>query len=301
MARSKGQIEGQQWLFPDTDFHDPQHKFKPLTRPLWTERKAALVARYLHYFVIVTKHGTYLDAFAGRQSEHAQEGWAVEEVLKNRPDWIRKFHLFERSESKCDELAELKAAYPGRKIEVFRGDTNLELPARLAVGSLREKEASFCLLDQRTFECKWDLCRHVAAIKSTGFKVEQFYFLAQGWLDRAFSGIKTEAGNQLIRDWWGRDDSAAVQEMAGFQRAEEMTARFRQELGYAEAYPWPIRANEPGSRVMYYMIHATDHPAAAPLMRRAYEWAVAPVAEDTDQLEMEFESISWPHDIEDDR
>lgn len=299
MARSRRESEGQQWLFPAADFDDPQHRFKPLTHPLWTEHKAALVARYLHYFVLITKHGTYIDGFAGRQSERAQEGWAVEEVLKNKPDWIRKFYLFEKSAASCDELEQLKDQYPDRKIQVFPGDTNVRLPAELPQGFLREKEASFCLLDQRTFECKWDLCRHVAAMKPTGYKVEQFYFLAQGWLDRAFSGIKTPEGRRQVRDWWGRDDWETVPGMRGFPRAELMSSRFREELGYAQAYPWPIFANDQDRQVMYYMIHATDHPAASPLMRRAYEWAVRPVDESSDQLAMEFQSIEWPTDPDD--
>ena len=32
---------------------------------IWTENKASLIARYLYYFVLVTKHGTYVDGFAG--------------------------------------------------------------------------------------------------------------------------------------------------------------------------------------------------------------------------------------------
>ncbi len=34
---------------------------------VWTENKAKLIARYLRSFTYVTKHGTYLDAFAGAQ------------------------------------------------------------------------------------------------------------------------------------------------------------------------------------------------------------------------------------------
>jgi hypothetical protein len=37
-------------------------------RALWTENKALLIERYLYYFVLVTKSGTYIDGFAGPQS-----------------------------------------------------------------------------------------------------------------------------------------------------------------------------------------------------------------------------------------
>jgi hypothetical protein len=40
--------------------------FARLPYPIWTENKARLIERYLFYFVLVTKHGTYIDAFAHR-------------------------------------------------------------------------------------------------------------------------------------------------------------------------------------------------------------------------------------------
>ena len=40
---------------------------RPLRHPIWTEYKARLIERYLYYFVMITKHGTYIDGFAGPQ------------------------------------------------------------------------------------------------------------------------------------------------------------------------------------------------------------------------------------------
>lgn len=40
---------------------------KAINSPVWSESKADLIARYLRYFVFVTRHGTYLDAFAVRR------------------------------------------------------------------------------------------------------------------------------------------------------------------------------------------------------------------------------------------
>lgn len=42
-------------------------KLRPLRNPIWTENKARLIERYLYYFVLITKHGTYIDGFAGPQ------------------------------------------------------------------------------------------------------------------------------------------------------------------------------------------------------------------------------------------
>ncbi len=48
-------------------------KFKNPLHPVWSENKAHFVARYLQYFVFVTKHGTYIDGFAGPQPERETE------------------------------------------------------------------------------------------------------------------------------------------------------------------------------------------------------------------------------------
>jgi three-Cys-motif partner protein len=297
MVRRRPEVEGQEALFPTADLVAPERRtFKQLTRPLWTESKAALIARYLYYFVLVTKHGTYIDAFAGRQSDRAEEGWAVEQVMKNKPERLRKYFLFEKSGDKAAELEGLKAVYPGRIINVKCGDCNDELPRQLPVGALREKEASFCLLDQRTFECHWATCSHVASIKPMGYKVEQFYFLAQGWLDRSLAAISTAQGAETAEKWWGRPDWGTLRDLHCTERAELVAQRFRSEFGYKEACAWPIFDRGGGTRIMYYMVHATDHPAAPPLMRRAYEWAVAPVEEDEAQLELEFEGFSLARD-----
>ncbi len=47
-------------------------RLRALERPLWTHNKAKLIERYLYYFVLVTKHGTYIDGFSGPQSPENQ-------------------------------------------------------------------------------------------------------------------------------------------------------------------------------------------------------------------------------------
>jgi len=58
-----------------------------------------------------------------------------------------------------------------------------------------------------------------------------------------------------------------------WDRVMKFCDRFTGELGYAHVTPWPIYSKETGGRVMYYMIHATDHDAAPLLMARAYRQA----------------------------
>jgi hypothetical protein len=55
---------------------------------------------------------------------------------------------------------------------------------------------------------------------------------------------------------------------------------------FSGAQQWPIYEKKEGGAVMYYMIHATDHPLAPGLMARAYKKAVYP-REPVEQLQME--------------
>jgi hypothetical protein len=52
--------------------------------------------------------------------------------------------------------------------------------------------------------------------------------------------------------------------------------------------PWPIYERQSGGRIMYYMIHATDHTEAPILMSRAYANAVKPL-ENEEQMAFMFE------------
>jgi hypothetical protein len=57
--------------------------FKPFDYPVWTRNKARLVQRYLRYFVFITRHGTYIDGFAGPQ-EPDKLDTCLETVRSNR-------------------------------------------------------------------------------------------------------------------------------------------------------------------------------------------------------------------------
>lgn len=240
--------------------------------PLWTGSKAKLIERYLFYFVQVTKHGTYIDGFAGPQDK--PDNWAAKLVLESKPSWLRHFHLFEVREAKVRRLRELRNQHPDRDVVVYKGDFNRRVDEILRPEVVSENEAVFCLLDQHTFECEWATVERIARYKTQGMKIELFYFLAHAWFHRALEN--TTRGDQPQR-WWGRDDLRAFGALPRFDRAEEVCRRFREELGYGYASPWAIHDREEGQRVlMYHMIHATDHPAAPYLMSRAYEEAVAP-------------------------
>jgi three-Cys-motif partner protein len=244
--------------------------------PLWTDNKAQLIVEYLRLFQLVTHHGTYIDGFAGPQRPEWADRSAASLALAMEPKWFRHFHLCDRSRAQVARLRELQKQYPERDVQVYPGDFNRRVTDILVPGVLK-REATFCLLDQRTFECDWATLEALAAVKQP--RIELFYFLAQGWLDRSFSGLR-QRGRERVRAWWGRDDWPKLAGMQAFERAELVARRIRDELGYEHVTPWPIYGRDEGGRLMYHMIHATDHPDAPNLMRRAYNHAVtAPVGE----------------------
>jgi three-Cys-motif partner protein len=269
--------------------------FKPIRFPLWTENKAQLIAKYLYYFVMITKHGTYIDGFAAPQEPTPREGtWAAKLVLDTQPRLfhLREYWLCEQDPVRAKYLDQLTLPAPSgankKRVEIRVGDFNTLVHEILAAGTIKEKTATFCLLDQRTFECHWKTVETIARHKE-GNKIEQFYFLGSGWLDRAFAGLTVNM--HQADDWWGGPGWADLKGMDGNRRARLVCDRFKNELGYTYAYPWPIYENGNTGRVMYHMIHATDHPEAPKIMARAYRKATS-APEPVEQLELELQSLA---------
>lgn len=269
--------DAQPKLFEIPTITDFEPELPQLPYPIWTENKANLIAKYIFLFELITKHGTYIDGFAGPQWADHPEMWAAKLVLDIDPKWLRHFYLFEKDKRGCDLLLFLKASQPpikDREIEIFCGHFNARVNSILKSKRIGEKEATFCLLDQRTFECHWNTIKKLANYRSgKSNKFELFYFLAGWWYRRAVKAVKRES---VLENWWGRDDWRDLREKKLPAVKDEMVARFKSELGYASAKAWPILDKE--GRDMYFMIHATDYLGAPALMQRAYSEAVHPHA-----------------------
>jgi three-Cys-motif partner protein len=241
--------------------------------PVWSFAKARLIAEYLRLFILVTKHGTYIDGFAGPQAN--EECWSAKNVVEVEPPWLRHFHLCDANARAIAQLFELRAAHPDRDIHVYGpGDFNVLVDGIVIPDVIGETEATFCLLDQRTFECRWETVVKLAGYKERGYKIELFYFLANAWLDRALAASTTAEGRATITRWWGSDQWQQLRGAHHTTRARLVARRFQDELGYRFAVPFQIYDREEGTMVMYYMVHATDHPAAPDFMSRAYATAV---------------------------
>jgi len=256
------------WLFPLPE-KQPEEKslLYSIKRPLWTANKSALIERYLRTFVFITHHGTYIDLFTGPQQPKQLDTWAAKRVIEIEPKWLRHFYLFEKHPNRIEQIEELKRQNIDRHIEAFPGDCNVRIHELLGRNDIREKEATFCLLDQRTFQCHWSTVKALATYKKEGNKIELFYFFPKAWYARAIAGIRN---TEILKQWWGRDDWRRVVLWPAMKCVTEMEERFRNELGYKSSRAFPIYKDAQGRSIMYWMIHATDHHLAPAEMMRAY-------------------------------
>jgi len=244
---------------------------------LWTENKARLIENYIKGFQIITKHGTYIDGFAAPQANAVTSSWAAKRVLSLNPLRLRHFHLFDRTD-RTSFLDELKSTHPNIDIRVYGGDFNRRIHEVLREDIISNREATFCLLDQWTNECDWSTVRAIARHKSSEHKIELFYFLAVGWLHRVLLSSTTADSLKRIEAWYGGAGWESLAELSTYQLSEHFRLRFQSELGYRFVFPWAIyERSDPDSRVMFYMIHASDHPRAPKLMEAAYAEVVVDV------------------------
>jgi three-Cys-motif partner protein len=217
----------------------------------------------------------HIDGFAGPQQADKPQMWAAKLVLESEPRWLRHFFLCDNSRAQYRRLVALKDSHVRDGSRRARSKSSTLTSTRRSTKSsslhITEKEATFCLLDQRTFECRWATVEALARHKKRGYKIELFYFLPLAWLGRALAAQRTVS---VPRSWWGRDDWRMLRHADAFQRGEMFCKRFK-ELGYRSVMHWPIFEDRNSPRLMYFMIHATDHPVAPKLMRRAVAIMVA--------------------------
>jgi three-Cys-motif partner protein len=238
--------------------------------PIWTETKAQLIANYLRLFLMITRHGAYIDGFAGPQDRANPASWAAKLVIEMSPRWMNRFLLCEKEKTPYLDLLAMLQMQPktkNRAIHHKHADFNRWVSEALALGAITDKTATFALLDQRSTECNWETVKTLAAHKRGSTKIELFYFFPTGWVHRT---IKETDDKSALDAWWGDEGWRQVESVSQDQ-ANTIFVRKIQALGYRDVKSWPICQREYGAgRTMYHMIHATDHLEAPKLMYRAY-------------------------------
>lgn len=240
-----------------------------LSVPIWTETKAQLIENYLRLFLFITKHGIYIDGFAGPQDPSNPSSWAAKLTVELAPTWLTHFFLCEQNKQSFRKLEKMIESQPDvkkRVIALHRGDFNEWIDYVLRSGAITDKTATFALLDQRSIECKWSTVEKLAGHKQSN-KIELFYFYPSGWIHRTIAGSKSD---KALDEWYGGEGWRELVDLPQPQTVDRMLSKFQQ-LGYLDVKHWPIYQRQDGvGRTMYYMIHATDHQEAPKLMYRAY-------------------------------
>lgn len=241
--------------------------------PIWTQHKAQVIAKYIYLFTIITHHGAYIDGFAGPKNKDLPNSWAAELVINTEPRRLREFFLCDLDEKKVEALRNLVAQQRDgerRHYAVYPGDFNTSIVEVLGSGKIKDSTATFCLLDQFQIECHWSTLVALAGHKPEGYrKIELFYFFATGWMNRTLTGHTVNIRRPDL--WWGDDSWKELISEPGNKLLTRMLERFRDELGYRFVRSYPIHEREKGrGKVMFHMIHASDHPEAHKLMARAH-------------------------------
>ena len=99
-------------LFPDLPKVDGKRprKYKRIDQLIWSDHKARFIQHYLRYFVQITKHGAYIDGFAGPQYLDKLDAWTASLVLASEPKWLRHFYLCELAQDSVQCLRDLVAS-----------------------------------------------------------------------------------------------------------------------------------------------------------------------------------------------
>lgn len=278
--KSEVKLSGDPFLFEISELPiikaRQEQNFRSLLHPVWSEEKALLIKEYLRLFTYVTKHGNYIDGFSAPQRRERSDICSARLVLETEPKWIRNFWLCDLDPNGVRLLEDIAKPHRSkqRSVNILHGDFNKTVEEILLSPKITTKTATFALLDQRTFECDWRtvqlLAAHKPSLGACDTKIEIFYFLATGWLDRSIAAVRREDTAERLRKWWGRDDWRDLQGMQGIPRANLLAKRFQDEFGYTHARAYAIHNKRLKGRTMYHMIHATDHDEAAKLMLRAY-------------------------------
>ena len=282
-------------LFPDAPVQKPPHKMRrEAAHKVWTENKAQLIASYLRFFVLITKHGAYIDGFAGPKEIDNPDSWAARLVVESEPKFLRQFFWCDNDPAKIKLLEQLRDEQPDTKprrhIGVHHGDFNAKIDDILAGGQITDNTAAFCLIDQFTCECEWNTLRKLSEHKCDDAKrIELFYFLAVGWLFRSLPSFTKN--RDVPERWWGGPDWEKLIDLGPTKLQMAFEKRFRDELGYRNVYSFPIYQHErEGGRHLFTMIHASDHNAAPKLMQRAYSSVMRPL-EPEEQLNLKFGNL----------
>lgn len=255
----------------------------------WTLEKLKVLELYLKQYRRVAGNGTYIDGFAGQGSvavagQISDEKGSVRIALEAGA--FKELWLFEiRQDLMADLRKNLNYHYPAKKlrrVHLVEGDFNTKIVQLLDEEVVPRTKPCFAFLDPNSTQLHWGTVERLARFKEPASpprvcKIELWILFnshqAFGRLidRRGRPGYATSPEAATLdrvmgsRDvWWPLFERNAHINAYAHRYAE----RLRDDLGYGFAVPQLIKDPATG-RPQYFMIHASDHPAAFTFMRWA--------------------------------
>jgi three-Cys-motif partner protein len=244
----------------------------------WTLNKLELLELYLKGYRRIAGSGTYIDGFAGKGfvevDGEMHEGSAM---VALRSQAFKRLFLYELPDVVPTLKKNLEQRFGWktlRPVNYRPGDMNKKLLEDLNEGNIPRDRPCFACLDQYSTQLDWETVAALAEYKSGSnppkdCKVELWILVAtnhalvrlfprdgqpqEATLDRVFGG----------REYWR--DLAERTRLTTSGIARHFADNLEKRLGYGAARCQAIRDKTSGA-VQYYMIHASDHPAAHTLM-----------------------------------
>jgi three-Cys-motif partner protein len=255
----------------------------------WTLNKLELLALYFKVYRRVAGNSTYIDAFAGdgevRIQDELRPGSAT---LAARAGAFKQLLLYERPRVAARLAAYLEdnlTAKQFHRCTIRPGNCNPQLIQDLDNGVFARDRPVFAFLDPDSTQLDWNTVEALGAYKrDEEYKIELWILfnthqaLMRLLPKQARPGYETSGSattlDRVMGDraaWWDVYEQARTPGRLVSRYAE----RLENVLGYGAARVQRILDPESG-RPQYYMVHASDHPAAHEFMR----WAQVQTAGD---------------------
>lgn len=251
----------------------------------WTLNKLELLRLYLKMYGRVAGSGTYIDGFAGTGSVNVDGRSSPGSArIAIRSGAFRDHWLFELDPSTFDLLSfNLRYFFSARRRRhTIKGDFNTEIVTIIENGEIPIDKPCFAFLDPNSTQLPWSTVERLATFKLPAYSPPEIC-KTELWIlfnsHQAFARLRHP--NEPIDVYMASGAAAALDRIMGGRDAwwdlfeahlpigayaQRYADRLQDVLGYGFSHMQLINDPKTGAP-QYYMIHASDHEAAADFMR----------------------------------
>lgn len=242
----------------------------------WTAHKLDILELYWKQYRRVAGNGTYIDGFAGTgevlvegQRRPGSAGLAAASGAFKALLLYEKPRNAARLRKWLDEHCEPKVA---ARATVRPGDCNVKIVADLDAGLVPQDRPCFAFLDPNATELAWSTVVRLATYKTEisppeRCRIELWILLNTHQVLGRLMPKKKPPSAEVLDRWFGHRDAwwDLCEARSPLLLFAQRYAERLEDLGYGAAVPRLISDPKTG-RPVYYMIHASDHPAAHSFM-----------------------------------